>query len=79
MFQSSSIYEFDSSILEYKQTRPVFTKENPFAEELIDAKGLFTVVKKVDSNNYSLLDNLGCKGSDLLQANGIIWVEGPSA
>jgi hypothetical protein len=78
MSQSSSIYEFDSSILEYKQTRPVFTKENPFAEELIDAKGLFTVVKKVDSNNYSLLDNLGCKGSDLLQANGIIWVEGPS-
>lgn len=24
------------------------------------------------------LDDLGVKASDLLQANGIIWVEGPS-
>lgn len=27
---------------------------------------------------YSVLDDLGAKASDILQANGIIWVEGPS-
>lgn len=28
--------------------------------------------------SYSLLNDMGYKASDLLQANGIIWVEGPS-
>ncbi|WP_165392239.1 ATP-dependent nuclease [Pseudomonas tructae] len=27
---------------------------------------------------YSVLDDLGAKASDILQANGILWVEGPS-
>lgn len=27
---------------------------------------------------YSILDDLGCKASDILQSNCIIWVEGPS-
>ncbi|WP_164897295.1 ATP-dependent nuclease [Pseudomonas alkylphenolica] len=30
------------------------------------------------SHGYSVLDDLGAKASDILQANGIIWVEGPS-
>ena len=29
-------------------------------------------------HGYSVLDDLGAKASDILQANGIIWVEGPS-
>jgi AAA15 family ATPase/GTPase len=29
-------------------------------------------------NGLAILDDLGVKASDLLQANGIIWVEGPS-
>jgi hypothetical protein len=35
-------------------------------------------VRRVRQLPHSMLDNLGCKGSDLLQTNGIIWVEGPS-
>ena len=32
-----------------------------------------------DYNDYSiLLDELGIKASDILQSNGLIWVEGPS-
>lgn len=29
-------------------------------------------------HNHDILDDLGYKNSDILQANGIIWVEGPS-
>ena len=36
-----------------------------------------TTIKKLTNQN-SLLDELGIKSSDLLQTNGIIWVEGPS-
>lgn len=38
----------------------------------------FSAVYKINNETHGLLDDLGCKGSDLLQANGIIWVEGPS-
>ncbi|MHA6195666.1 AAA family ATPase [Pseudomonas wadenswilerensis] len=30
------------------------------------------------AHGYAVLDDLGVKASDILQANGIIWVEGPS-
>lgn len=31
-----------------------------------------------DSHKHAILDDLGCKASDILQANCVIWVEGPS-
>ncbi len=31
-----------------------------------------------DSEGHGVLDDLGVRASDLLQANGLIWVEGPS-
>ncbi|GAI99803.1 unnamed protein product, partial [marine sediment metagenome] len=39
-----------------------------------------TSVSHVNSDKkcYSILEDLGYKASDLLQTNGIIWVEGPS-
>lgn len=39
---------------------------------------LSSVVRPVSTEVGALLDNLGCQASDLLQANGIVWVEGPS-
>lgn len=41
---------------------------------------LKTTVSRVNTNEQccTILDDLGYKASDLLQANGIIWVEGPS-
>jgi len=30
------------------------------------------------SHGYGVLDDIGAKASDILQANGIIWIEGPS-
>jgi hypothetical protein len=38
------------------------------------------MVSRVNTNEQccAILDDLGYKASDLLQANGIIWVEGPS-
>jgi len=39
-----------------------------------------TKIEKIDTNEnfYQILDDLGYKASDILQSNGIIWVEGPS-
>jgi len=39
-----------------------------------------TIVSRANTNEQccTILDDLGYKASDLLQANGIIWVEGPS-
>lgn len=39
---------------------------------------LFTSVRPVKTDVALVLDNIGASGSDLLQANGVIWVEGPS-
>ncbi len=39
---------------------------------------LTTRVEQVWDGGHSLLDELGALGADLLQCNGIIWVEGPS-
>lgn len=38
------------------------------------------VLENVEQNNqkYSILDDVGFKASDILQSNGVIWVEGPS-
>jgi len=46
----------------------------------VTSNGTRTSIYKVETNKASLavLSDLGYKASDLLQANGIIWVEGPS-
>ncbi len=41
-------------------------------------KTLFTFVRSIKNNSHSILDNLGASGADILQCNGVIWVEGPS-
>ncbi|HNN04416.1 MAG TPA: AAA family ATPase, partial [Leptospiraceae bacterium] len=69
---SASIYEFNNKIIEFNNRREY---SNP---DLQKGRGLFTIVRKINSNAISIIENLGCKGSDLLQTNGIIWVEGPS-
>jgi len=43
----------------------------------IDFKA-YSSARKIQTNFLSILDTLGCKGSDLLQCNGVVWVEGPS-
>lgn len=45
-------------------------------QKLNDKVDVCNVTDKIQKN--SILDDLGVKASDLLQANGVIWVEGPS-
>ncbi|WP_428737240.1 ATP-dependent nuclease [Sulfurimonas sp.] len=42
--------------------------------------GISTKIEQINESNSAknILDDLGYKNSDLLQSNGIIWVEGPS-
>lgn len=40
---------------------------------------IYSEIKELNSSNLmNLINDLNVKGSDILQANGIIWVEGPS-
>ncbi len=75
---SCNIYEFDSeteinsyyNVVQNPQTHQSSPQEQK-------GKILVSVVRKLKYPQL-ILDNLGAQGSDLLQTNGIIWVEGPS-
>lgn len=72
---TASIYNFDFINMEFlKDDNSKF----PYKNFTIQQKGLFSQITRVDTSAIDILDNLGCKGSDLLQTNGVIWVEGPS-
>jgi len=43
-----------------------------------DGKSGKAEIIETDKAQFKVLDDLGVKPSDLLQANGVIWVEGPS-
>lgn len=43
-----------------------------------DGKSAKTKTIKTFTESKAILDDLGAKASDLMQANGIIWLEGPS-
>jgi predicted ATPase len=42
------------------------------------ADGIIGTVYSGEAEGHGVLDDLGIRASDLLQANGLIWVEGPS-
>ncbi|WP_449122949.1 ATP-dependent nuclease [Pseudomonas sp. MPG01] len=42
------------------------------------ADGIVGTVYSGEAEGHGVLDDLGVRASDLLQANGLIWVEGPS-
>ena len=56
-----------------------FGKENTALYHITKEKGV-SQVYKIDNyiDKVKILDDLDVKASDLLQSNGIIWVEGPS-
>lgn len=58
-------------------TRYRFSENGP-VKPLEQYIACFTTVREATGMPSSLLDGLGAKGSDLLQTNGVIWVEGPS-
>lgn len=73
---AAAIFEFDIELTDNSHDRATHRKE--FGVELDHEEIAFSTVRRVDSRCFSILDNLGCRGADLLQANGVIWVEGPS-
>ena len=76
---SARIYEFDSKFMDNRHDRNAKrVSVAAIAPDWADIESLFSAVRLVRSLPHSILDNLGCKGSDLLQSNGIVWVEGPS-
>ena len=44
----------------------------------VEQKSLWSKVRKIDSDVHVTLDDLGASGADILQCNGVVWVEGPS-
>lgn len=58
----------------------MFHKEDDVQFLHVTQQGNVSSVESVSSSSsrYRLLDDLGVRASDLLQANAVIWVEGPS-
>lgn len=46
--------------------------------QLFEQTTLWSKVRKIQSSAHSTLIALGASGADLLQCNGVVWVEGPS-
>ncbi len=55
-----------------------FTTDDSEIYRVCNLEGSTTVEAKNAPLLHKILDDLGTKASDLLQSNGIIWVEGPS-
>ncbi len=55
-----------------------FTDESSSIYRVFTNNGLTNINKADEKILQSVLDDLGVKASDILQTNGIIWVEGPS-
>ncbi len=68
-----NIYEFNRI---FQDTSYFDMRDNQ--KEAIKQVSALSSVRRVGNYPHSILDNLGAKASDILQTNGIIWVEGPS-
>lgn len=76
---AASIYEFSLERAEFTKKDLILEKSGIEVPSLNQTEtGLFSKVRKVSDLPSTILDELGCRGSDLLQCNGVIWVEGPS-
>ena len=73
--ENASIYRFSLQKADFLQDDNTQFPHKNFTKKVT---GTFTKISKIADDANDILDDLGCKGSDLLQANGIIWVEGPS-
>ncbi len=78
----ATIYNFEPAFLDNSHDRSatfnaILPNEKKIPANPIIKETLFSVATRVGRYN-ELLDSLGCHGSDLLQTNGVIWVEGPS-
>ncbi|WP_052675609.1 ATP-dependent nuclease [Pseudomonas tussilaginis] len=86
-----NLFSFLLSYAQHKKCHIFITTHSQVAIDLFHGESDAQIlhVKKQDgevlgvvlddlSHGYSVLDDLGAKASDILQANGIIWVEGPS-
>ncbi len=69
-----SVYEFRYESEEFTCT---FTKQDGTVENKLE-KAHCTKIRKVSGNAHHILEQIGSHGSDILQTNGVIWVEGPS-
>ena len=69
----------EAAIYEFKESKVTFERDlGTEPGKTVESTGTFTHVRRVGTDHSNLMNELGCKGADLLQCNGIVWVEGPS-
>ena len=82
--ETAAIYEFDltwqdnGNILEPPKYCPDRALTKVEEKDKSKYETLFSSIRRVQTHVSRILDNLGANASDLLQTNGVIWVEGPS-
>jgi ABC-type dipeptide/oligopeptide/nickel transport system ATPase subunit len=79
LHESATIHRFD---LYYSPLLPTHEERMEEAAPAIrnarPQRYLYSSIRPVTTEANGVLEALGVKGADLLQANGIVWVEGPS-
>ncbi len=72
--EAGSIYEFSRRPELNEYVIPNYQLEDRAGK----AFPTVSTARHVAAEFYSILDGLGANGADLLQCNGVVWVEGPS-
>ncbi|PSW06081.1 AAA family ATPase [Photobacterium lipolyticum] len=68
-----SIYDFDCSYVDSS-----YITQQGNENKKVEQVSLISSIRAIDKQYHGILNNLGAQGSDLIQSNGIVWVEGPS-
>jgi len=70
----------DAALIELTIEEQVTSHSSLSTQEIAQGRLRATKSRNIETREQAvaLMDDLGVRGSDLLQANGVIWVEGPS-
>ena len=78
--EEAAIFEIDSCWMDHNVGVNRLDFNGAERKEFMTARQLSpqTTVRNISGIAHSVLDALGASGADLLQCNGVVWVEGPS-
>jgi hypothetical protein len=85
MGEYSKIFEFQANFIDTSydpgnsRVRSFKPNQNlKQGQQTIEQESLCSDIRSIECSVTSILDELGVSGSDILQCNGVVWVEGPS-
>ncbi len=83
MENTASIYDIDNEWMDSSYDPRIGHGNRSYTKEeervgLAVRETVFSRIRHISSDAHRILVNLGSNGADILQCNGVVWVEGPS-